>query len=194
MKLSTQWKTLTRDQRRAWNAWAKTNKVLMDDGSERRVSGHKAMTMVLRNRALAGVAATPSVVPVVSGWLGPLLTALDSGAYTTPPGQLVLRANTDLIEGTRFFVWATPPVLAGEANPHALLRFVKAFNITVAVGEENFIPRFETDYRAMVGSYDGPGIEGFWETPHFIWFRVHEYVNGQLGPGQMLRATILVDA
>ena len=49
MKLSNLWKTLTRDQRRAWNTWAKNNKVLMDDGNVRRVSGHKAMTMVLRS-------------------------------------------------------------------------------------------------------------------------------------------------
>src|SRR5262245_52815811 len=51
MKLNTQWKTLTRDQRRAWNAWAKSNKVQLDDRSLRYVSGHKAMTIVLRNRA-----------------------------------------------------------------------------------------------------------------------------------------------
>ena len=46
MKLSNLWKSLTRDQRRAWSAWAKTNPVLLDDGSVRRVSGHKAMTMI----------------------------------------------------------------------------------------------------------------------------------------------------
>jgi len=53
MKASNLWRTLTRDQRRAWNAWAKNNEVLLDDGNVRRVSGRKAMTMVLRNRVSA---------------------------------------------------------------------------------------------------------------------------------------------
>ena len=69
MKLSTQWKPLNRDQRLAWNAWAKSNNVLLDDGSFRRVSGHKAMTMVLRNRALAGDAVNPGNPPAAAAWL-----------------------------------------------------------------------------------------------------------------------------
>jgi hypothetical protein len=53
MKTSNLWKTLTREQRRSWNAWAKNNKVLLDDGNRRRVSGRKAMSIILRNRGLA---------------------------------------------------------------------------------------------------------------------------------------------
>ena len=131
---------------------------------------------------------------MVGGWLGPLVNATDAGAYTTPPGQLVLRATTDLVENTKLFIWATPPVDGAEQNPLRLLRFVMCMNIAVAVGVENYIPRFENEYRAVCGSFDGPGLEGFWETPHFIWFRVHEFVNGQLGPAAIMRAPILVDA
>jgi len=109
VKLSTQWKTLTRDQRRAWNAWAKSNKVLLDDGSLRRVSGHKAMTMILRNRAIAGEAANAAVVPAAVTWLQNALTTGDAGPFTENMGFMGFRTNADLTEATKWFVWATPP-------------------------------------------------------------------------------------
>jgi hypothetical protein len=69
MKASRLWKTLTQAQRRTWNAWAKNNPMWLDDGNLRRVSGRKAMTLVLRNRVIAGEAENPAVVPSPVTWL-----------------------------------------------------------------------------------------------------------------------------
>ncbi len=77
MKASSLWKTLTQTQRRAWNAWAKNNRMLLDDGNVRRVSGRKAMTMVLRNRTAAGQALDPSIVPAAFASTYPALKLLD---------------------------------------------------------------------------------------------------------------------
>jgi hypothetical protein len=120
MKLSSLWKTLNRDQRRAWNAWAKNNKVLLDDGSRRRVSGRKAMTMVVRNRNIAGEAANPSVLPVAVAWLDGALDLSDAGPFTENAGFIGFRAQQNLAAGTKWFVWATTP--AAEALPAPPLR------------------------------------------------------------------------
>ena len=115
MKLSTQWKTLTRDQRRVWNAWAKSNPVLLDDGSLRRVS-----------------------------------------------------------------------------EAHAQLRFVKCLSLGV-LNVDDLVSTFGTDYAAVHGSWDGPGADGAWPADKFIWFRLHQYANGQLGPGAMMQGLIQVE-
>jgi hypothetical protein len=192
MKLSTQWKTLTRDQRRAWNAWAKNNAVLLDDGSLRRVSGHKAMTMVLRNRAVAGEAANPTVVPAATAWLNGALTLNDAGPFTENAGFVGFRAGQEIAVATKWFVWATPPVEASESDPHRLLRFVKCLALD-AMAFEDLTPSFGGDYQAVLGPWDGPGEEGEWPTDHFIWFRVHQYANGQLGPGVMMKGRIQIE-
>jgi hypothetical protein len=193
MKLATQWKTLNRDQRRAWNAWARSNRMLLDNGNVRRVSGRKAMTLVLRNRAIAGEALNPAVVPAAVTWLNNALSTEDAGPYTTPPGQMMLRTTQALAAGTKWFIWATPPVAAGETNAHGKLRFVKFLSLG-ALAADVYVPRFETEYRAACGSFDGPGAAGFWPEPHSVWFRVHQYANGQLGPGTMMAGVIQVDA
>jgi hypothetical protein len=69
MKWSKAWRELDRDQKRAWMAWAKSNRVLLADGSLRRVSGHKALSVVLQQRERAGEAANPTVVPAPVVWL-----------------------------------------------------------------------------------------------------------------------------
>ena len=94
MKLSNLWKTLTRDQRRAWNAWARSNKVLLDDGSLRFVSGHKAMTMVLRQRAAAGDLANPAIVPAAFAWNNGALSLRDAGPWTVNLGFIGFRVET----------------------------------------------------------------------------------------------------
>jgi hypothetical protein len=43
------------------------------------------------------------------------------------------------------------------------------------------------------GSWDGPGVEGAWPVDTFVWFRVHQYANGQLGPGVMMKGRIQVE-
>jgi hypothetical protein len=193
MKVSSEWRKLTVTQRRAWNAWAKSNRVLLDDGNVRRVSGRKAMTMVLRNRTIAGEALNPTVVPAGVTWLTNALSTRDAGPYTTPPGQMVLRTEQALAAGTKWFIWATPPVASTEVSPHAKLRFVKFMSLG-ALAVDVYVPRFETEYRAACGSFDGPGAAGFWPEPHSVWFRVHQYANGQLGPGTMMAGVIQVDA
>lgn len=191
MKLSNLWKTLTRDQRRAWNGWAKNNKVLLDDGSFRRVSGHKAMTMVMRNRATAGEAANPAVLPVAVTWLDGALTVNDAGPFTENAGFIGLRAGQDIPAGTKWFVWASPPVKEDVVNPRPLLRFVTCLALGAIAFED--LVYINAPYLAVNGSWDGPGVDGEWPDSTCVWFRVHQYANGQLSPGVTLRGWIAVE-
>ena len=191
MKAASQWKTLTRAQRLAWNAWAKNNPVLLDDGNRRRVSGRKAMTIVMRNRALAGDALNPATVPVAVAWLNNPLSMRDAGPFTENAGLVGFRAELAIANGTKFFVWATPPVDGAVLTPHARLRFVTCLTFAATAFDE--LVGFNAQYLAVNGSWDGPGLEGLWPVDTFIWFRVHHYGNGQLGPGMMMKGRIQVE-
>ena len=190
MKAASLWKTLTRTERLAWNAWAKSNPVLLDDGNVRRVSGRKAMTMVLRNRALAGDAAAPSVVPVAVAWLDGALDLNDAGPFTENAGFIGFRAQQNLAAGTKWFVWATPPVGAAVVNPRPHLRFVTCLALgAVAVDD---LVGLNGPYLAVNGSWDGPLTEGEWPGDTFVWFRLHHYANGQLSPGVAMAGRIQI--
>ncbi len=197
MKLLKEWKGLTRNQKIAWNKWAKINRVMQPNGLLDYVSGHKACTIIAGYRALFGwtfpIAQTPEgYTPLLPT---PFLNNVDCGAYTTGAGQLVLRTAVLLhAEESNFLVWATPPVTADVVNPSPLFRFCKAFAPDVDIPVNTFIPNFAAAYRAKVGSFNGPGLEGLWDTPHYIWFRIHECYCGQLGPATVFRAGIYVDA
>ena len=191
MKTASQWKTLTRAQRLAWNAWAKNNPVLLDDGNRRGVSGRKAMTIVLRNRAVAGDALNPTTVPVAVAWLNNPLSLRDAGPFTENAGLVGFRAELAIANGTKFFVWATPPVDGAVSNPHARLRFVTCLTLAATAYDE--LVGFNAQYLAVNGSWDGPGVEGLWPVDTFVWFRVHQYANGQLSPGVMMKGRIQVE-
>jgi hypothetical protein len=191
MKTASQWKTLTQTQRRAWNAWAKNNPVLLDDGNVRRVSGRKAMTMVLRNRTLAGDALNPTTVPVAVAWLNNPLSLRDAGPFTENAGFVGFRAEQAIANGTKFFVWATPPGDASVTSPQARLRFVTC--LTLAATVLNDLIGINAQYLAVNGSWDGPLTEGEWPVDTFVWFRVHQYANGQLSPGVMMKGRIQVE-
>ena len=192
MKVSSEWKKLTPAQRRVWNAWAKSNPVLLDDGNVRRVSGRKAMTMVLRNRAAAGDAASPATLPAAMTWLTGALSLRDAGPFTENAGYVGFRVEQALGAATKWFVWATPPVNASEPNPLRRLRFVKAMSLGV-LAYDDLVPDLGPDYAPVCGSWDGPGTEGAWPVDTFIWFRVHQYANGQLGPGAVLQGWIQIE-
>ena len=192
MKTASQWKTLTQTQRRAWNAWAKSNKVLLDDGNVRRVSGRKAMTMVLRNRAVAGEALNPSVVPAVFAWQAGALSLRDAGPFTENLGFIGFRAEQILAAGTKWFVSATPPLDGATPNPHVQLRFIKCMTLG-ALAVNDLTPDLGPDYLPVCGVWDGPGEEGAWPVDTFIWLRLHQYANGQLGPGGGLKGRIQVE-
>ena len=192
MKLDKRWKNLTRDQRRAWSAWAKTNPVMLDHGNLRRVSGQKAFTVVLNNRAIAGELAHPTLLPAPATWLTGALSLRDAGPFTTNTGYIGFRVEQELEEPTKWFVWATPPVGAGESDPHRQLRFVKC-QAMIAMGVNEVTPNMGVDYAAVNGSWDGPGEDGEWPVSTFIWFRVHQYADGQLGPGVMLKGQIQIE-
>jgi hypothetical protein len=192
MKLSNLWKTLTRDQRRAWNAWAKSNKVSLDDGSLRHVSGHKAMTMVLRNRAVAGEPNGPTVVPASFTWNVGALSLRNAGPFTENMGFIGFRTEFALPLATKWFVWATPPLEGNTPNPAAQLRFIKCLNLG-ALAWNDLTPDLGPDYLPVCGGWDGPGEEGAWPVDTFIWFRLQQYANGQLGPSVGLKGRIQVE-
>jgi hypothetical protein len=196
MKTSSLWKSLTRDQRRAWNAWAKNNPALLDDGTVRRVSGRKAMTLVVRNRIKAGEAANPTAIPAAPNWMaGQVFSLRDAGPYTVNGGYLGFRCEQPVPAGTKWFVWATWPVNEGNLNAsglHSLLRFVKVL-APGAMGFDDMVPTMGPEYVAVNGSWVGPGYDGAWFSDKYVWFRVHQYVDGQLGPGLTMRGQIQVE-
>ena len=102
------------------------------------------------------------------------------------------RAAQEISEPTKWFVWATPPVGASESDPHRLLRFVKCLALA-PMAFEALTPSFGADYQAVLGPWDGPGEEGEWPTDTFIWFRLHQYANGQLGPGVVMKGRIQIE-
>ena len=171
MKTASQWKTLTQTQRRAWNAWAKSNKVLLDDGNTRFVSGRKAMTMVLRNRAVAGEAANPTVVPAAFAWQVGALSLRDAGPWTVNMGFIGFRVEHILAAGTKWFVWATPPLDGNTSNPQAQMRFIKCMTLG-ALSVNDLVPDIGPAYAPVWGSWDGPGADGAWPTDKYIWLRV----------------------
>ena len=192
MKWNKQWKTLNRDQRQAWKQWARNNPVLLDHGVLRRVSGEKAFSLVLNHRVLAGDAANPTVVPAPVTWLVNVLSLDNAGPFTAGAGNMSFRAVADIAAATKWFVWATGPLAASETLPLRTLRFIKCLAVGV-LASNNLTANFASDYRAVQGSFNGPGTNGAWSVDHFVWFRLHQYANGQLGPGVGLKGRIQVE-
>jgi len=54
-------------------------------------------------------------------------------------------------------------------------------------------PSFAAAYRSVLGSFDGPGAEGQWDPDHYVWYRVHQYLDGQLGPAAIFQGRIEVE-
>jgi hypothetical protein len=193
MKLNSLWKTLNRDQRRAWNAWAKSNLVLLDDGSFRRVSGHKAMTMVLRNRTLAGDAINPTHVPDVTAWLDGALSTRDAGPWTENAGYVGFRADQDIAAGTKWFVWASAPVLLTDETPLDTVRFITVLNLGAMVTDD-VVGSFGETYQSIQCDWHPPFNPDVntqaWDPPRQTWFRLHHYFDGQLSPGRIMSGFI----
>ena len=157
---------MTRTQRRAWSAWAKSNKVLLDDESLRFVSGRKAMTMVVRNRTVAGEATNPSVVPAPVAWLNGALSLRDAGPFTVNMGFIGFRLEQNLAAATKWFVWATPPLDGNAVNPQAQLRFIKCMALPALAYDEltadigpNYLPVWGANVEKHLGGAD-PFVAG----------------------------------
>ena len=193
MKLSTQWKPLNRDQRRAWNAWAKSNPVLLDDGSFRRVSGHKAMTMILRNRALAGDALRPAYPPAAAARLDGALSTRDAGPWTENAGYVGFRADQVIPAASKWFVWASAPTLTTEQRPLSTLKFITVISAGPMVFDD-VTGSIGGAYLPIQGDWHPPvdlnQTTPHWDPPRRMWFRLHHYVDGQLSPGRVLSGSI----
>lgn len=196
MKLSAEWKKLNRDQRRTWNSWAKTNPVLLEDGTFRRVSGHKCMTVVLRNRTLAGDALNPATVPSSAPWMDGAYSVRDAGATTAGAGYIGFRVEQNVPAGTKWFVWASKLVLADEAKPLSNLQFlgVMAPGALSAANGGDVTPSLGGQYLTVHGDWHPPVVQGqntpTWLPSRYIWFRVHQYRDGQLSPGRVLSTLV----
>ncbi len=196
MKLSAEWKKLNRDQRRAWNAWAKSNALLLEDGSFRRVNGHKALTQILRNRATAAEALNPADLPTSAPWLDGAFSVRDAGATTAGAGYIGFRVEQNIPAGTKWFVWGSKLVLADEATPLAKLQFlgVLAPGALSAASGGDVTPSLGGQYLAVHGDWHPP-VDVSQTTPHwvpsrYIWFRIHQYRDGQLSPGRVLSTLV----
>jgi hypothetical protein len=193
-KLSKQWKTLTRDQKKTWRDWARSNRMTLESGAVRRVSGHKALTIVLSNRAVAGEAVNASTLPTSINWLSGALSTRDAGPYTENAGYVGFRADQNIAVATQWRVWATKPVPVNDPAPLASLRFIKHFSMGPMVVDDIVQPSLGPEYIAVHGSWDGPGNDGDWSPAEmYVWFRLHQYHGGHLGPGVILKGRIAVE-
>ena len=192
MKLSNLWKGLTRDQRRAWNAWARNNKVVLDDGTIRRVSGHKAMTMVMRNRFIADEDTDETHVPQPTTWRLNAVSVRDTGPWTGAgaPGDMRLRVEESTAVRTDWFVWATAPVPLATQGARLTYRFLREVNVMEGQLAGQTTENFAADYIRVWGSFFGPGPVGAWPEDRYIYFRVHQHFDGQLGPALGFRGLI----
>ena len=191
--MSKLWKTLTREQKGAWGAWARSNPVLLPDFNVRRVSAQKAFSVVMNNRAVAGVSLAPTVVPAAVTWLGNVFSTRDAGPYTTNTGFIGFRAELAVPDNTKFFIWASPPCGVEIAAARARLRFVGVMTVSPALVPNDVTPNQNAAYEAVNGSFDGPGADGNWgAVDMFVHYRVYEYKNGQLGPGFGLKTGRIV--
>ena len=186
------WKSLTRDQRASWQVWAKNHPIVFDTGVTRRVSASKAFARVLSLRAAAGAALNPTVLPTTPTWLTSALSARDTGPFTHPPGSAAFRVESALAAATKWFVWATAPVPATEQEPSKLFRFVTCLSLGV-LSQNDVTASFAAAYRSVLGSFDGPGVEGQWDPNHYVWYRLHQYHDGQLGPASIFKGLIEVE-
>lgn len=192
MKWNKLWKTLNRDHKAAWKTWARSNPVRLENGHVRRVCGEKAFTIVLNNRAIAGEAANPTIVPATVAWLMNVLSTQDAGPFTIGEGSMHLRGIADVPTPSTWFVWGTAPTLAAETLPLRSLRFVTCVTLPYLT-TETLTNNFAPEYRRVHGSFNGPGVNGAWADDHYVWFRVQQYANGQLGPEMVLKGKIQVD-
>ena len=192
MKTSPLWKNLTFGQRQVWKLWARKNPVMLENGNAVRMNALKAFTMVLQRRAIAGESANATVPPAAPTWLNGALSLRDSGPFTTNDGYIGFRADQNIAVATKWFVWATPPVDGEWVKIHSLLRFITCMGVGVVA--INTITGNLGGYYALVhGSWDGPGSDGEWPANKYIWFRLHQYFDGQLGPGVLMRGRIQVE-
>jgi len=121
-----------------------------------------------------------------------VLSTYDAGPYTKNAGYVGFRVEQPVLSPTKWFVWATPPLTGTETQPHGWLRFVKCLSLD-AMNTDDLVPSFASDYRSVLGSFNGPGTDGAWPQDHFVWFRLHQYANGQLGPARVLKGRIQVE-
>ena len=194
MKMNVTWRTLTRDQKKSWSTWAKNNAVLLPDGQFKVVDARKAFTIVLQQRAAASASATPTVVPAAFTWLTGQFSLRDCGPFTTGTGYVGLRCEKNLSAGTKWFIWATPPVLTGEVAPRRLFRLLKIYS-PGGLTADDVTASWHTEFRAVCGEFNGPGVDGEWPegNEHYVWFRFCQYANGQLGPATVGRGQIVVE-
>ena len=185
------WKSLTRDQRATWQRWSKDHAMVLDTGVVRRLCASRAFARVLALRAATGAAANPTVPPAAPTWLSGALSARDTGPFTGN-GSAAFRVEAPLAAATKWFVWATPPVPATEQQPLRLLRFVSCLSLGV-LAQNDVTPSFASAYRSVLGSFEPPGETVEWDPEHFVWYRVHQYLDGQLGPASIFKGMIEVE-
>ena len=185
------WKSLTRDQRAAWQRWSKDHLQVLDTGVVHRLSARQAFTRVLALRAATGAAANPTILPAAPTWLSGALSARDTGPFTEAP-SVAFRCEAALSSSTKWFVWATPPVPATEQNPLRLLRFVTCLSLGV-LAQNAVTPSFLNAYVSVLGSFAPPAESVEWDPSHFVWYRVHQYLDGQLSPGSIFQGRIEVE-
>lgn len=192
VKVSNAWVTLNKKQKKIWQDWAKNNCLYLFSGKSCHVSAKKAFDFVIQNRMIMGEPLNIEVVPSSPSWLPNVLSTRDAGPYTENHGYMGFRADQELKNPSKWFVWATPPVSENVKKPLKNIHFIKAISLG-AMEFDDVVPTFGQEYITVNGSFDGPNVDGSWPTSKYVWFRLQEYQDGQLGPIQIMKGHIEVE-
>lgn len=201
-ELSVAWKSMTSKEKKSWKDWAKANCIYVETDTECRIVGaRKAFGAVMKNRFLAGDSLRATTTPIHVDWASQHSGALsirDAGPFTENEGYVGFRADRELVDSTKWLVWATPPLDKSVALSQKKLKLVKQLQFLASfsigpIGYDDIIPSLGSKYQKVIGPFDGPGSDGAWPDETHIWFRLQQYVDGQLGPAQILDGRIQVE-
>ena len=183
---------MSRASRLEWRTWARGNPVMLENGDRRVVSAEKAFSIVIANRALAGEAVNVNTRPAPTTWLVGALSVRDAGVETAGSGVIAFRLEQTTTVNTKWFVWASALTDGAETDPRPLMRYITCLAVPPTENYEG-TPYITGYYTAVHGSFLGPGPDGAWPTPKYVWFRLHQYVDGQLGPMAILKARLFTE-
>ncbi len=186
-----EWESLTSRQKQLWKTWADTHPMFLEaSGYSSSLNGRWGFDIALHNRFMAHESLNPASLPLGAIWSPAALSPRDAGPFTMGIGYMGFRADERLATTTKWFVWATPPLRPDTANPEMYLQFITVLSVP-PIDVDGVTLSFASEYRAVLGSYNGPGEDGeWWPDDHFVWFRIQQYFDGQLGPAVIFKGRI----
>ena len=170
---SNEWRTLTDQQRDAWNAWAGTHPIIDRLGASKLMTGAQAYTKINTNRDLAGDATTNSTVPEEPEWTSLIIDTATPIAADVSDGEVLIPLGDGAANDQVLFCYVTKPLSAGISNFTNEERLVAVHTIggtEVADGEFDIGAEFEARFGPLTGN-----------AGRKVGCHIYQYLQGQLG-------------